>query len=219
MSAQSAPVRRRNKKLRVHHNGVAVSRQTDASNTLSRVEDTVFPLAKTVGGKVFNIVQTGETNLTQTSTSLFVGNSLQFSLNSIAQTSSFTAIFDQWRIMMVEVIVMPFAGPGATVAGTAYTVIDYDDAATPTSSSQLIQYENLQVSQAAQPIRRCFIPHSAVAAYNGAFTGFQNVARQWCDSGSPGIQHYGFKMGNDTTSSVMGLVALYRIWFQFRNVF
>jgi len=214
---------RRNTKLRKHGfrhaKQVVSSRSTDATNTLMRVEDCRFPLAKTLGNRVHNVIQTGETTLSNSSASVFVGTGLSFSLSSSAQAGSFQALFDQWRIMMVEVTVMPFAGPGATVAGQMYSVIDYDDAATPTSAAQLLQYETLQVNEIAQPFRRCFVPHSAVAAYNGAFTGFQNVARQWCDSASPGIQHYGLKTGTDLSSAALGFVCLFRIWFQFRNLF
>jgi hypothetical protein len=143
----------------------------------------------------------------------------------ITQFSSWAAVFDQYKINEVEVWFVP-APTTNTITNcglsSMYTVIDYDDALTPSATTQLLQYENLMVSPVINGHYRKWRPHIAVAAYSGAFTSFKNEASDWIDVASNSVQHYGIKAGISAaanSATTVNLNLFLRIWVQFRNVF
>lgn len=142
----------------------------------------------------------------------------------ILQFSSFASVFDQYKIDFIEAWLVPF-GPG-TVAGynavgKLYSVIDYDDANTPTSIAGLQQYENCVTTRYTDGHYIKFKPHIAEAAYAGAFTGFANKPSSWIDVASTGVEHYGLKVGVETSLSNgdVKVDLTTRITVSFRNVF
>jgi len=160
------------------------------------------------------------------STGGVAGLGKMFQLTNTPQQTTFTALFDQYRIDEIELWFEPqtFDIVNAVVPWPKiYSVVDYDDAGTPTTVNQLTQYTNCMASNAAQGHYVRFKPHVAISAYSsGAFGGFQNRAATWIDSGSPSVEHYGFKALIPTAA---GASATYtctltaRFHLSFRNVF
>lgn len=74
-----------------------------------------------------------------------------------------------------------------------YCAIDYDDATTPSSAATLEAYSTCLVLPPGQSCSRTFKPRMAVAAYQGAFTGYASFAPTWIDVAYPNVQHYGVK--------------------------
>lgn len=188
---------------------------------LPTVRDPAFPVDERIDNKPFNLVQSFETLAFCASSnvaSTFTGTS--FALSSLDQVVSLTAVFDQYRIRLIEVTLLPRLSNsgGQTNTGVFTTVIDYDDATALTSIGQAMDYSN-QVSSGGDMIqRRVFVPHVAIAAYSGAFTSFANRASPWIDSASTNVQHYGLKTAWTVTGAVNTYDAIIRMWVQFRNV-
>jgi hypothetical protein len=130
-----------------------------------------------------------------TSTTLPSAGAITFILQDLPAFSDITNLFDQYRILSVRVeFVMggatnPLTGPPGIMA----TALDYDDANTPASLNELVQYETCQVVPIGQYFERTVKPRSALAAYSGVFTSFANVYGQWYDAVSSSVQHYGIK--------------------------
>jgi hypothetical protein len=121
--------------------------------------------------------------------------SYTFTLNALPDSTEFTALFDQYRIMQVRMEFTPlFTDTSATVAyPPIYSAIDYDDANSVTGA-QINEYDSVMFVPTGTYFERCFNPRIAVAAYSGAFTSFgQPPAGFWIDCASPSVVHYGLK--------------------------
>jgi len=175
--------------------------------------------------RIFRIEQTRDMGLALNSTitlPAFAG--LYFTANAhLSQFSQLAAVFDQYRVTTIEVWIEPTStsvsnlGVGTT---NLYSAVDYDSAANPTTVDQILAYENVIVSNTANGHYRKFKPHIAVAAYQGAFSGYQNTSNVWIDSASGDVQHYGVKLGIGPTSSnsLIQINYVCRMKLEFRNV-
>lgn len=121
--------------------------------------------------------------------------SYTFTLSALPDSTEFTALFDQYRIMQVRIEFTPlFTDTSATVAyPPIYTAIDYDDANSVTGA-QINEYDSVMFTPTGTYFERIFVPRIALAAYSGAFTSFgQPKAGFWIDCASPSVVHYGLK--------------------------
>jgi hypothetical protein len=163
-------------------------------------------------------------------TSSNTGNTYtSFTINAnshISQYTSFSAVFDQYRITVAEVWLYPVNPQSPTGAavnrGQLLTVIDYDDAGSLASSAAALEYENCVVTPASCGQYRKFSPHIAVAAYSGAFTSYSNQpANTWIDTASNTVNYYGMKIvaeAADAAADVTVYNLLMRLHFEMRNV-
>lgn len=124
-----------------------------------------------------------------------------FSLSDIDNTSSFTGLFDQYRIEAVRFIIRPnnnsigLVTNSTTAIEPMYCVIDYDNNNALTSAGQARSYDNCMIIAPGESACRTFTPRLAMAAYqSSSFIGFTNEKKQWLDSASPAILHYGIKI-------------------------
>lgn len=134
-----------------------------------------------------------------------------FKLNDLPDYTEFTQLFDQYKLCAVKVTFQqPYNDsetarfPRASAAqGTAmpslhlHHVVDFNDANT-LPILNLQQYQNHKVINLSGTSLRggktsvyCK-PRIALAAYEGAFTGYASQ-RGWLDVGDAAIQHYGLK--------------------------
>lgn len=118
---------------------------------------------------------------------------LSFTLSSLPNSTEFTSLFDQYRIVQVTCRFIPLAGAG-TGSNPLITAIDYDDSTPPVAVTDLLQYDSYVMTQPGFVLERTLTPHVAVAAYSGAFTSFANAPNaMWIDVASPNVQYYGLK--------------------------
>jgi len=186
----------------------------------------MVPLIRTLENTTYTIVQnTADYTLSQTAiTPAFL--SFNFSLDQLAQYTSFTTLFDQYRFEEVQVIIRPMynaiglSNISTTRVPMLYTVIDYDDNATPGSLAVLQEYSNCAISEFETTVAT-FQPHIALAAYDGSvFTSFANQTNQWIDAAYPAVKHYGVKMGCDpgisgqTNLQCWNIAVRYRLSFK-----
>jgi len=198
---------------------------TSDSLTWSLVSEAMPRFGRTLrfDNKVFNVIQMG-TPVTVMTTSTLVPTFGVFTFtatNSVTQFSSWSNVFDQYRIMEIEVWVSADATPSGLSVGAQnlYSVIDYDDGTALASVGAALAYENVIAAPITNGQYRKWRPHIATAAYSGVFTSFKNEVSNWIDVASPGVQHYGIKFAADVTGTAWNIRMLTRVWIQFRNVF
>jgi hypothetical protein len=127
-----------------------------------------------------------------------------FTLGDMPQQSTFTALFDQYKINTITATFLPTSMPSTALYSSAnmlnqpdtsiwYTV-DLDDASVVSPLTALMEYEGAQrVAFTGKPFKVRWVPHVANAAYSGTFTSYANVKSPWIDCASNGVQHYGLK--------------------------
>jgi len=160
----------------------------------------------------------GGTVLTS-STVAAVGAGIVFTLSGVPNSAAFATLFDQYRIVEIEVWLQPQSTPANAGSGFLYSAVDYDNSPTLTVA-QISQYSNVLIA----PIITVghyhrFKPHVAQAAYGGGvFTSFANVVSPWLDVSSNTIAHYGLSVVSAITSSVNLIDVQVRYHLEFRNV-
>lgn len=146
--------------------------------------------------KLFKYKQTYITGNMISSPTLNSFYSFTFRLSDLPQASTFSALYDQYRVTKLKYEFYPAMTMGisnAALVGTLITVIDYDDATVPTTPTQLLEYANARVTSIYKPQIRTFKPHLAGAVYSGAFTSFSNLKDTWIDVASSSVEFYGVK--------------------------
>lgn len=172
---------------------------------------------------------TGNAYLQQTGSDQYLA--YFFSFADLSQYASFAAIFDQYRIDMVEIRFTPQA-LATTITGGAVdpttnlfgTVLDWDDANALSSTAAYREYDNWK-SQGAYDLtvhKRKFVPRIAVGAYgSSAFGQYTNLGPQWIDSASTAVQHYGVKIlvpANGTAATYQTWIVEATYWVSLRSV-
>jgi len=158
------------------------------------------------------------------SSTLPVTNAFTLSASLFSDFTALAAVFDQYRIPIIEVTFNPQTTEGIPTTtfgppkGLFRTVLDYDDGTALSSAGQADAYANAIETEVIKPQRRCYRPRIAVAGYAGAFNGFTNIAAPWIDAASSSIQHYGLKYYVDvgTTSNTVSYDVVCRVLFEFR---
>jgi hypothetical protein len=177
-------------------------RPNPATSQIPRLATSTAELGRSVVPHVQNdshVVAFARNYLAGTFASSLAGDAmgaLSMSVSSLPNSSEFTNLFDQYRIVRLEYTFWPFQTQ-STISTTATpviaSVVDYDDAVTPGGFGALQQYENCMVHSPYKPFTVSFKPHVALAAYSGGFTSYANQKDQWIDSSSNAVQHYGCK--------------------------
>jgi len=149
-----------------------------------------------------------------------------FLLSHLPQSSSLTAVFDQYKIDSIEVWITPNTNTTGNAAGfdgyIVSSVIDYDDDSTSgVTSASLQQYQNCAMTSRFEGIYRRWRPHAQSPLLNASNTqvGAANVTSPWIDCAQPSIKHYGIKAVQTATSTTAILATRVRMTVKFRNVF
>jgi hypothetical protein len=145
-------------------------------------------------------------------------------LNAFTGYGSLTAAFDYYRFDMVEYEFLPRLTINDGVvsnAGVFISVVDFDDITLLSSTNQALAYPNAQVWTGATGktnlLRHRFVPRIAIAAYQGAFSGYANMTKQWVDTGTPGVAHYGVKTAWSVTSTPLSMDLVITATISFRG--
>jgi len=163
-------------------------------------------------------------NILTTSASVDTNGAAYFTVGGLNQIGNFTALFDQYKIIGIEVWVQltttGTAAVASAMAASQYTsYIDYDDATAPASYATAVENQNAMTSTLLVNHYHAFVPHVAVATYSGTFTSFENQEAPWIDAASTGVQHYGLKVSAQAASTVNPIAftaKLHMLWRQVR---
>lgn len=155
---------------------------------------------------------------------------LAFSLNDLPQASSWTAVFDQYRFEEVEVHFLPYHNAAIpqsafiNVPGASQFVLDYDDASSLATENAAMEYDNVQTATVYDSVVCRFRPAVAPAYFtSGAFSGYgvEPSDKNWLDSASANVLHYGVKgwIGSfsPTSTAIAGWIVYGQYTVSFRN--
>jgi len=164
-------------------------------STCQMVNDVTISTGLTTGGAT-------TIPFVQASNAAITGVSMAFSLQDVAQVTSFTGLFDQYRFDKVELKFVPqstsinlsqTASPNNSNP-TIMAVLDFDDATAPTTISQIQQYDNVQAAIYGEGLHLQVRPSITPAVYaSGAFSGYQVRRATWIDCANTAVAHYGVK--------------------------
>jgi len=159
-------------------------------------------------------------NTITSSTTAAVSAGLTFQLSNMASSAGYTTVFDRYRLLQVNIKFIPTqttATSGAPgTGGILYTVIDYDDANTPTNLTTMLSYGTLKICPPGQIEERTLTPRMAAAAYAGAFTSYANLSsKTWIDCNSPSVQYFGIKYYLTPTPTIQTITYVETLNFQF----
>lgn len=186
---------------------IADSEATQQRGVLPTVRD-IEPIT-VARDKVYTFSRSLSVGTITPSATLDTFGAANFTLASLPDSTEFTTLFDQYRLLQVVVRFVPLTtGP---YMSPLFTVIDYDDSTTPTGIASLLEYMTLETTQSGSFCIRAFNPRFATAAYSGVFTSFAQ-SRGWVDVASPSVQYYGIKWGvpanpGGTTTAVYAIYA------------
>lgn len=150
-----------------------------------------------------------------------------FSLNAVPGNSEFLALFDEYRIMQIQVNWFPLpitfsSGTSPSIGSnySAISAIDPNDAA-PNSYAQLVEYGTSQQFMTNQGHRRVLSPKSLSASYlTSTSVGSAPVYGKWISTTSSDVDHFGFKLAiagsGLSTPAVIGQLT-FRYVLQFRS--
>jgi hypothetical protein len=151
-----------------------------------------------------------------------VSYAFAFSLSMLGNSSSFTSLFDQYRIMQVNCEFFPEIAQSSVSTSTyppIYSVIDYDDNSLITIA-QALQYDTLQVCTAGTYFQRTFVPKASMNVYSGITAGSyaSTPTSLWMDIASPGVSYFGLKVCVDVASAASTFARVNAHYIiQFRN--
>jgi len=151
-----------------------------------------------------------------TSTTVATTGAIVTQLSNASSASSYTTLFDRYRIIQVNVKFIQNATTG--MAGPLYTVLDYDDGNAPTGVATLLNYGTLKITPNGVIDERTFTPRIATAAYSGSFTSYANLGPMtWIDSASPGVDYFGVKYAVPVTSLSYAISYVVTMMVQFKS--
>lgn len=125
---------------------------------------------------------------------------LGFLFNQLDQYATFQALFDEYRFDRVELTFFPaYRANNVGLAPTTlipliYVVADYDDGVTPTTISQLREYESCVVRDDSRPFTISIVPRLNISLASGASLGQSPTANVWIDMASTNTPLYGVKL-------------------------
>lgn len=161
-------------------------------------------------------MEVSTSGILNTSTTINTFAALQFSLNNCQGYTSYTALFDQYKIDEIEVWIEPQAAAGSAVFGAVYTAVDLDDAVTPTSIANVAAKQGALCGEGAAGRYHKWVPHLAVAGQT--VTNLMNFPSQWIDSAFTGVLHFGFKMAAaPTPAAILAYVYTVRMKVSFKG--
>lgn len=149
-----------------------------------------------------------------------------FRLDFVPNRTEFTALYDQYRIKAIKVTLMPRGNSSdlGVSAGSAqmsriFSVLDYDDANTPTSISQLCEYQNLKVTDSTKSHTRYLVPKFNANIANVLGTVARKPSTGFIDVTDENVVHNGVKwaiQAPQNGSVIYDLMTTY--YLAFKNV-
>ena len=115
--------------------------------------------------------------------------------------SSYSGMFDQYRIVEMELFVYPSRRAGVCIGVPIANVLppsvliaaDYDDQNTPALFTDLLQYQNSIMADPYCPVHYKVTPRAHIASATGGT--FPSTPGTWIDIASQSESHYGIKIG------------------------
>lgn len=159
------------------------------------------------------------TPILTTSTTVATFGASTFVLSSFDDYAQYTALFDQYKIDMLEIWIEP-QNSQSTISsnvGMLMSAIDLDDANTPSNFNIVEAKQSALTTNGYDGHYHKWKPTVATALYSGAFSSYGNTPSTWIDSASPNVQHFGLKLASLATAAVQNYVMNVRASVSFRQ--
>jgi hypothetical protein len=148
-----------------------------------------------------------------------VDGSQSFQVSLIPGITSWLAVFDQYKIELIEIWATLSCSSGQALIDNFrwYSVVDYDDSNNITIAAAQ-QYSNCTDCGRNEAVFRRFRPHMSMAV--GTVGGVQssgNIPSTWVDSARTDVNHFGVKYAVGATSTTVVLAQRVRFHLAFRN--
>lgn len=187
-----------------------------------------FPLTKAPsGGTVYRFTRWATNTLTFNEGLVDYLNAIQFQLSNVSGVSDFTNLYQEYCISKVELFWYPKANvkgsttvAAQTTSSIVYTAFDPNDIVVPATLQELKEMAGCRTHYGYRPFKLTIYPKVALAAYDGAFTGFATPkGYTWLNTDYPTIRHYGLKFGLAGNDSSTVLYNSYSIEMKFTLAF
>ena len=147
------------------------------------------------------------TNISQAQVDTF--GTFQFQLADIEKDPSFALLFQQYRIPEIEIFFRPMFRANPTTSTILIPqillAVDPNDISSWGTVGEASSNDGLVVIDDQESFGIRFAPRVAVAAYNGAFSGFSTTdAPIWIDTSYNSVRHYGLKYAITGSGSAAG---------------
>lgn len=149
----------------------------------------------------------------------------QFKLNDLPGVSELISLYDQYRINLVKLELIPQSNVNSFVGETIpyiHSVVDYDDSILLGSLNEAYEYESLKSTSAFRPHKRLIKPCFMNMGINTVSASVPiNPRRGWISTAQSSIVHRGFKLLiEDSGSANVDLEIRVKTTFylQFKNV-
>lgn len=165
-------------------------------------------------------------NLFIVNTGTPLGYAFQQKFDQLPGYTDFTNLYDQYCIKKIVVKIIPKVTQhnlATTTTGNSdlpqvHSVVDYDDATTPTSVSQLVEYQSHRMTRGNQIHTRVIVPKVELSTSG---TGNAPKSYQWLDCDDSSVNHRGIKVWFNAPQSA-GMSVYYdmlvKVYFSMRNV-
>lgn len=157
-----------------------------------------------------------------------------FKLSDLPQATTFTALYDQYKIGKVVLTFRPRTGMITTTPNNGYqfiqgysplqTVIDYDDDTAPIDENDILQYSSLKQTRPGLMHKRILRPKFASEVYRSLTTTGYRPNSGFLDCNMADIPHYGVKVLMNAPVATTNAAADYSYdvyatyYVQFKNV-
>jgi hypothetical protein len=141
-------------------------------------------------------------------------------LGDLSEVSSFTSVFDQYRIRSMRVEILPAVQLSTTASASPpysylYVVSDFDDSIALATASLALNYQNVKIVAPGQGHFRTITPHVNGYAAEDPNTAqpANSISAPWLDCAQTAIAHYGIKCSVLQQTSTN--IASWRIWIHY----
>lgn len=151
-----------------------------------------------------------------------VFHSYSFRVQDLPDMTSYSQIWDQYRIDNITMIITPVTQAALPAAAPGFAplvvAIDSDDSIIPTSYAQVLGYGTAMLyGQLTCPVTRTFVPKYRGVAYNGTTGVNSSVLSGFLDLAAGDIEHYGVKVAIRQSTSTN--IQSYYICFKYQVTF
>lgn len=197
-----------------------------------RIQRALRRVTKYVGGRKFR-PNTYDFKRTIFYENLFIVNSgtplgyaFEQKFSQLPGVTDFTNLYDSYMIKKIVVKLIPKITQhnlSTTTIGNAdlpqvHSAIDYDDATTPTSVNQLVEYQSHKMTRGNQVHTRVLVPKVELSTSS---TGNAPKAFQWLDCDDTTVNHRGIKVwfnAPQSTGCTVYYDMLVKVYFSCKNV-
>lgn len=144
-----------------------------------------------------------------------------FRLSDVPNASEFSNLYDQYKIRGIKWKLMVRSSDFASgiTAPKVFTVVDYDDATAPTNLNEILQYQNVKVSQFGNTHARYLKPKITPQLGDlSTLINMRSVGTGWVDMANTNVPHYGIKGIITPSSSALAFDLHITYYLAFKSV-